>query len=331
MSEPIPEKHDRSNSFSARSPSQDIAEREDCAERMSASLAVNTSHLCIGISIYLSLVVLLHSVTPVRRASHEPLCAGQPNCFFNNHRQMKTIGPFVLFLLLSSQSFSQTKEELFEAGKSDFEKGWLITAVDRFSDAIKSDSNFAAAYYYRGLTYIKGALSDCYAPAVNDFYKCIALQPDSNFWQAYLYIAERKVFPETAALKYYDRAIEFNPTNYLLYQKRGFLKQWNRLFSPALTDYKKAIALNGADSHTYELKASIELQNGKYVEALADISKAIELKPDDAKLYFDKTEILCRLNQLKSARKNHKKAMQKAANAGEFITCSCCESVKKQN
>lgn len=229
------------------------------------------------------------------------------------------------FLFLSGLCFSQTKEEFFEAGKEQFENGWLITAVDYFSNAIKLDTNFADAYYYRGLTYIKGSKSDCYEPAVNDFYKCISLQPDSNFWQAYFYIANQKLFPDTAALKFYDRAIELNPSNYLLYQKRGFLKQWNRMLSSAYKDYMKAVALNKSDAQAYDLMAKIDLENGHYFSAITQINKGLEVDPDNAKLYFTKTEVLCRQNKVEEARKTHKLALKKAEKSVEYSTCSCCE------
>jgi tetratricopeptide (TPR) repeat protein len=238
---------------------------------------------------------------------------------------MKIIRLILLLLTLSSTCFSQTKEEFFDAGKESLEQGWLITAVDYFSDAIKLDSNFANAYYYRGLTYIKGALSDCYAPAVNDFYKCINLQPDSNFWQAYYYIAKQKLFPDTSALKFYDKAIKFNPTNYLLHQNRGFLRQWNRMYLLALSDYEKAIELNSNDALTYDLKSSTQVQIEKYSAALKTIDKAIELNPKYAKLYGDKSYILCRLNEIRAAKKNRKKAKAKT---GNIINCDCCE-IKK--
>jgi tetratricopeptide (TPR) repeat protein len=167
-------------------------------------------------------------------------------------------------------------------------------------------------------------------PAVNDFYKGIALQPDSNFWQAYFYFADKKLFPDTAALKYYTRAIQLNPTNLLLYQKRGFFKQWNGMLSEALVDYKKAISLNKDDFLTYNFKASAEAQSGNYTAALEDLEKVIELNPEYSKSYFDKTEILCRLNQVKAARKSYKKARRKFEKEDEPLYCSCCESVKKQ-
>ena len=244
---------------------------------------------------------------------------------------MKTIRLLLFFLLFTVCCFCQTKEDFFEAGKNDLEKGWLITAVDYFSDAIKLDSNFANAYYYRGLTYIKGAMSDCYMPAVNDFYKCIALQPDSNFWEAYSYIASQKLFPDTSALKYYDKAIKLNPTNYLLYQKRGFLKQWNRMLSSAYQDYLKSVEINKADVKSYDLMTNIDLQNGHYISALKQVDIGIEQDPESAKLYFTKTEVLCRLNKKKEAKKAYRKALKKAEKTGEFVICSCCEVTKKSN
>jgi tetratricopeptide (TPR) repeat protein len=243
---------------------------------------------------------------------------------------MKTLKLLLLFVLLAIHCFSQSKEEFFEAGKRDLEEGWPITAVDHFSHAIKLDSTFARAYYYRGLAYLKGARSDLYTPAVIDFYKCITLQPNSNFWQAYSYIADKKLFPHISALKYYTRAIEFNSTNHLLYQRRGFLKQWNGMLSEALADYDKAINLNKHDFRNYEFNASVEIQTGNYTAALKNIDKAIELNPHYAKLYFDKMEILCRLNQVKAAKKIHKKARGKFEKTGESLYCSCCDIGRKQ-
>ncbi|MEO8765613.1 MAG: hypothetical protein ABI416_15040 [Ginsengibacter sp.] len=85
-------------------------------------------------------------------------------------------------------------------------------------------SNFTAAYNYRGLTYVKGALSDCYIPEVKDLYKSIALAPDSNYWQAYYYIADQQLFPGTSAIKFYKKAINLTSSNYILYQRSGLLK-----------------------------------------------------------------------------------------------------------
>lgn len=42
---------------------------------------------------------------------------------------------------------------------------------------------------------------------------------DTNFWRAYFYIADKKLFQDTAALKYYSRTIELNPTNHRLTKK----------------------------------------------------------------------------------------------------------------
>lgn len=238
---------------------------------------------------------------------------------------MKYIRLLSVFLLLSGLCFSQTKVELFETGKDHLQGGRLITAVDYFSNAIRLDTNFAEAYYYRGLTYIKGAKSDCYEPAVKDFYKCISLQPDGNYWQAYFYIANQKLFPDTAALKYYDRAIDINPSNYLLYQKRGFLKHWNRMLSSAYQDYMKAVALNSLDVQSYDYMANIDMENGHYFSAITQINKGLEVDPDNAKLYFTKTEVLCRQNRVEEARKTYEMAMKKAEKSEVYTKCSCCD------
>jgi hypothetical protein len=76
---------------------------------------------------------------------------------------MKPLILLILFFLPAIHCLSQSKEQFFEAGKRDLEEGWPITAVDYFSEAIKLDSTFSSAYYYKGLAYLKvlGQTSTC--------------------------------------------------------------------------------------------------------------------------------------------------------------------------
>jgi len=178
-----------------------------------------------------------------------------------------------------------------------------MSAVEELTKAIELDSNFASAYYYRGCALNKGFASDGMDTITRDFEKCIALAPDSNFWEAYFYLASLvyEYYDDEKALAYYNKAIYSNPTNYILYCQRGYLRERMRNIDGAMDDYYKSISLNNKAYQALYNKYHLEETLGNLKEALITINQLLSFEKQDANIYFDKAFILCELGQKKNA------------------------------
>ncbi len=96
------------------------------------------------------------------------------------------------------------------------------------------------------------------------------------------------------AIKYFSKAIEYNPNDASLYNNRGLayynLEQYNK----AIADYTKAIEIkpNFADAYYNRGLAYLKKGTSYNVEplkkAISDFTKAIELKPDFVDAYYNR-------------------------------------------
>ena len=83
------------------------------------------------------------------------------------------------------------------------------------------------------------------------------------------------------AIKLYDEAIQFNPYDYFLYEKRGYCYKALKQYEKAIQDYSKAIELMPDWSYTREMlyykRGECYKALGDEVKANADFKKAKEL------------------------------------------------------
>lgn len=210
-----------------------------------------------------------------------------------------------ILFLLPLLSFSQkTRTEYFDTGKKYFEKDSLGNAVAMFSKAISLDSNFASAYYFRGLTLEKYRGDDLqrFDSIAKDFKKCIALAPGSNFWEAYFYLGNNTMDFDSS-ITYFDIAIKFNSNFYSLYLCRGMSKERRALYSSfyekdratylnaALKDYEKAAELNDKNYSVFCSKYFLEWRLGMMQEALDDVNRVLSLTNENDEQF--NPNILC--------------------------------------
>lgn len=134
---------------------------------------------------------------------------------------MRFIHPILLIFLFSiSVNAQSTKEEYFEFGKKLLEENYQSSAIECFDKAIQLDSNFAEAFYYRGLVFLVTYKSDFKLRAIKyDFERAISLKKENNFWKAYETLADLRFPRDSISLDYYDIAIRINPNNPNLYLK----------------------------------------------------------------------------------------------------------------
>lgn len=87
------------------------------------------------------------------------------------------------------------------------------------------------------------------------------------------------------ALKYYNQAIQNDPTYMDAYVKRAFVHSIMKDYTSAIADYDAIIASNPNLPHTYVSRGSAYNKLEKYEEALKDFNKALELDPGNAEAY----------------------------------------------
>jgi tetratricopeptide (TPR) repeat protein len=227
-------------------------------------------------------------------------------------------------LFLPFFSFGQpTSIDYFREGKNNYENGYLMSAVETLTKSIELDSTFSSAYYYRGCALNKGFASDGMDTITKDFLKCIALAPDSAYPEAYYYLADLIIRNnDSLELKYYNKAIEFNPTDYRYFRERGHKFADLGRYEEAFADYTKAIALNKLDDISYRNKSQLEWNLGRYKEAIQDFEMEAHLV--GYMDYWDYATLLCQAGESKKAEValNKYNAVTKSANTLSDLYCN---------
>jgi Flp pilus assembly protein TadD len=79
-----------------------------------------------------------------------------------------------------------------------------------------------------------------------------------------------------------DKAIEKNPTNAWLYDRRGWAYGSGGDLDKAIADFTQAIRLNPRDAVAYGLRGKAYSDKGDLNTAIGDLNESIRLKPNDA-------------------------------------------------
>lgn len=170
-----------------------------------------------------------------------------------------------------------SKEQFLEMGLTALINDYQMDAFNLFTQAIGIDSNYADAYYYRGVCYL--LTHQFNQPAAKlDFQKAITLNPTKKYFLAYLSLAEFASNLDTTNFKFYTKAIEMKPKDARLYAARGYAMSVMHKNDLALKDYNTAIQLDSTYYWTYFVRG---LHYWEYSindhHAYADILKAEQL------------------------------------------------------
>jgi tetratricopeptide (TPR) repeat protein len=87
------------------------------------------------------------------------------------------------------------------------------------------------------------------------------------------------------ALALYDKGLQIDPSDAVIYANRGAVRQEKTQFDLAIADYSKAIALDPTDAKVFNWRGLAYKQKKQFDLAIADYSKAIALDPTDAKVF----------------------------------------------
>jgi tetratricopeptide (TPR) repeat protein len=189
-----------------------------------------------------------------------------------------------IVIICSLTAFGQTAQDYFIKGneKINFNTQNYAEAIEYYDEAIKLDSKFVDAYFYRG--YSKMLINDLKG-AIADYDKAIELKPD--FTDAFIFRAQIKsqlndsigAFSDyDQAVKLYDQVIKLKPDSANAFTDRGFAKWKSNDWKGAMQDFDFAIKLDPKNAQNYCLRGQIKLSKPKLnKEACSDFLKAKEL------------------------------------------------------
>ncbi len=172
------------------------------------------------------------------------------------------------------------------------------SAIEHFSEAIRTKPNFVVCYLDRGNAYsIKNELE----PAISDYSKAIELKPDyveaySNRGNAF-----RDMGMVEEAIQDYDKAIELNLHHAFIYNNRGNAYRDKGKLDKAIQDYDKTIELDPDCTDAYNGRGNSYLMKGELDFAISDYNKAIDLTPNDPLPYNNRGNVNLRKGELKQS------------------------------
>jgi tetratricopeptide (TPR) repeat protein len=183
------------------------------------------------------------------------------------------------------------QSDITEIG-ADFELGWTVTSRDKteadaqavsdFTQAIKSDPNLGAAYFYRGSVHT--AIKE-YDKAIADCTLAIKLNP--NYASAYNSrgLAYVQLGEYDRAIADYTQATKLDPNYASAYNNRGNAYADKGDDDRAIADYTQAIKLDPNYANAYYNRGIAYRSKGDYDRAIADFTQANKLNPNYANAY----------------------------------------------
>lgn len=188
---------------------------------------------------------------------------------------------FFVWLIFSCGKSSERSDDalrFFLRGKHFLTQKQTSQALRFFSEAIKADSTFSAAYNNRGVAWYQ--MRD-FRKAVKDYDRAIARQSDSVFVDAYYNKANAlyalKKYRE--ALGCLDTVLRFYPDSAYVYLNRGtVLGQLNHT-QEAIRDFRKVLSLDAKNTAAAVNLGTCLFLSGDTAEAVLLLEKVVAQAP----------------------------------------------------
>ncbi|MGH7941200.1 MAG: tetratricopeptide repeat protein [Limisphaerales bacterium] len=197
-------------------------------------------------------------------------------------------------------------------GMAAFKREDFNAAIGYFTQAIRENTNYVGAYYFRGLCYIQ---KKDYDHSISDFSRAISLNtnnPDPYYFRAMCYMNESKYDRSVSDLDHalllrtnttilllrayvylqmtnlnqsiedYNRVIRMKPSNAIGYIGRARDYNVQGVYSLAIMDCDSALMINPYLATAYRERADAYDAKQDYNDAIADYGRAIRLDPNDA-------------------------------------------------
>ena len=151
------------------------------------------------------------------------------------------------------QLYPEYEEAHNNRGLAKLQLGDTAGSITDFDTAISINKLFPDPYYRRGLAYYN--LHD-YRRAIADFSSYTSLSKVHIDEYNYIGKSMSQLGNYQEAVKYFNRAIEINPDQYLSYLNRSLAKYLLKDYIGAIADCDKALALRSGDKSALEIKAN---------------------------------------------------------------------------
>ena len=160
-----------------------------------------------------------------------------------------------------------------------------------------------------------------YDEAISNFDKAIELDPDNSV----IYVKRGDAYDEKKqpeqALADFNRAIDLDPKNSMAYRGRGLVHHTKKRLDEALADYNKAIELDPNNAKAYNSRGSYYRDKKRYDEALTNYSRAIELDPNYSSAYNNRANVFREREQLDKSLADCEKAIELEPNSSSAYNC----------
>ena len=205
-------------------------------------------------------------------------------------------------------------EQKFDEGNALFDKYHFKEAVEKYTEAINLDPNYAEAYHNRGLVYGSWRLKDA-EKGLADLNKAIQLNPEDA--ESYAVRAEIYDFQDnySEAIKDYTKAIQLDPNNVEYYAERGYLYDYKeKNYHAAMKDYAKAVQLDpNNEEYYFEFAEVFEIRLNDYPSAIKVYTDIIQRFPNSeriAKAYRARGSCYDWLNETEKSEADYAKAKE---------------------
>lgn len=193
----------------------------------------------------------------------------------------------IIFLSLivfnPSHCIAQTAAELAKKGKEFTEAKDYQEALVVLNKSIKTDSNYAEAYFLRGGVMLK--LLDLSAAFVD-----YQTAETKGYDDIYLFVQKGTVLQLMGkykeSLAEFTKALDKKVDDQQIWYKRAMSYQELNMDYEALDDYTKAIKLNNAFFEALLNRCILFYENDNMKAAFRDCDKAIQLRQDNADAYY---------------------------------------------
>ena len=168
-------------------------------------------------------------------------------------------------------------------------------AVEKYTDAIQRDPEYAEALTNRGNAYRALGKSEL---ALKDYSQAIVLQPKlmAAYYNRGNIYGQLKQFQR--AIKDLTKAIQISPEQAKLYEVRGNVYRYSQEYELAIQDFSTAIEIVPDYYDAIVHRGRLELARGNQEQAIRDLTRAMELQPNDAAVYSQRGDAYSQLNRL---------------------------------
>lgn len=247
----------------------------------------------------------------------------------------------------------------YESGLSSYDSGNYEDAEYYFNEAVNDDPQDATSLFYRGLAKLKqekfsSAIRDCKTASDMDFtlmtkyyefgldkYEIYltdsltegtgdveesALEvPEEPSTDSYndLGLAEYKAGNYEKAIKYFNKALEYDGTYKFAIYNIGLCYYYQEKFDEAIEQYSKTIEIDPLYEDAFFNRAFIEYDQGNYILALADYNSFIKLNPNDASAFRNRGLTKQKLSDIDGACKDWEKAEKLGGNVSDLRPGYC--------